>query len=829
MPSRRRTLVACLVIAPACFDPEPVSNGPGGDDDGDTGDSDGMTAGSMTNGSMTNGSMTDASMTDPDTGEDMGTESVSATSPDTGEDSSTGLPEVDCTTDRECVAAFPDLGPCAEPRCVEDMCAAVAINEGGDCDDGDVCNGPDACTEGECTHGPALDCDDTESCTDDTCDPVAGCQWTPVPDGTDCDDGNLCNGAASCESGACSNPGPLVCNDGNPCTSDACDAVRGCPYDPVADDTPCADAFGCNGDETCQDGACANAPDVVCDDVNDCTSDACVEPGVCQFTNLPEFSACGDAGQCLGGNCACFVAGTMVDTEEGPRAIETIAAGDRVATYDQVTGAVTYAPILRLEIHAHDASELMEVRLDDGHTLGVTADHHFWVDGDGWVRARELERADALRTADGTMQRVAAVASLAAEPASCEATRVYNVVVDETKTYFVGDAGVLVHSCSELPPLNYGDPEAFAAWGTDAAVARPPLVVFQGLTGALVRVDRPGSSAATTSAIECPSFAPWAVHAGVHGDDHVVLDVSDASLRLVSMDALADSSAPCRERAGVRVPLHGGGQAYAGLVADDRVFVSYFDGNRVSEYAFATDGTLAHAREHELVADRSLGLSDMLVAGDALFVAASGYVCFGRECDRHFAEPYLVAVPLARGEATRLGTADPNPSGLFRHPLTDAAYVLNTGTFEGGEGSVQRILRGPALGPEIRMPDHARIGRAFALGERHAGLLAMSGDHLYVLDTIEDELVAIFAFDGETFTKLPVALESVGERTRADLHAVVPDPVDARAFFFADSKNEQLVHVTFDPRTLAIEVRGRSPLSRPGRRTVPSWMVWSTR
>ena len=104
----------------------------------------------------------------------------------------------------------------------------------------------------------------------------------------------------------------------------------------------------------------------------------------------------------------------------------------------------------------------------------------------------------------------------------------------------------------------------------------------------------------------------------------------------------------------------------------------------------------------------------------------------------------------------------------------------------------------------------------------------MSGDHLYVLDTIEDEIVAIVAFDGESFTRVPVASESVPERTRADLHAVVPDPVDARAFFFADSKNEQLVHVTFDPKTLELDVRARSPLSVDGRRTVPSWAVWST-
>jgi hypothetical protein len=44
-------------------------------------------------------------------------------------------------------------------------------------DDGNVCNGPEHCDPKlGCVSGPALNCDDGDPCTDDTCDPLLGCQ-----------------------------------------------------------------------------------------------------------------------------------------------------------------------------------------------------------------------------------------------------------------------------------------------------------------------------------------------------------------------------------------------------------------------------------------------------------------------------------------------------------------------------------------------------------------------------------------------------------------------------------------------------------------------------
>lgn len=50
----------------------------------------------------------------------------------------------------------------------------------------------------------------------------------------ECDDAVFCNGAEICSSGACFAGSPPSCNDGNPCTTDACDpGLNGCLHDPV--------------------------------------------------------------------------------------------------------------------------------------------------------------------------------------------------------------------------------------------------------------------------------------------------------------------------------------------------------------------------------------------------------------------------------------------------------------------------------------------------------------------------------------------------------------------------------------------------------------------
>lgn len=71
-----------------------------------------------------------------------------------------------------------------------------------------------------------------------------------------CDDHDACTTGESIQAASCTCGGgtPLSCDDGNPCTAEACDAATGCSNPPVADGTSCGSGL------VCQTGACITAP-----------------------------------------------------------------------------------------------------------------------------------------------------------------------------------------------------------------------------------------------------------------------------------------------------------------------------------------------------------------------------------------------------------------------------------------------------------------------------------------------------------------------------------------------------------------------------------------
>ncbi len=141
----------------------------------------------------------------------------------------------------------------------------------GDCDDGVFCNGVEICQNGTCFSGPAPCTDDGLACTL-TCD----------------DDSDQCNtlevGSCLIDS-ICRSDGSI--HPDNPCLT--CLAVS----NPLAwsnnDAGSCSDDEFCNGAETCQDGACAAGAAPCADDALECTltcdeaTEACnqVQPGFC--------------------------------------------------------------------------------------------------------------------------------------------------------------------------------------------------------------------------------------------------------------------------------------------------------------------------------------------------------------------------------------------------------------------------------------------------------------------------------------------------------------------------------------------------------------------
>ena len=210
------------------------------------------------------------------------------------------------------------------------------------CDDGfDCCQGAvSPCTttcgstgtqtcDGGCNLGSCVPPFELCNTVDDDCDGAVdesscgACMDTP-----DCDDGNPCNGAETCERGACTPGTALVCNDGVPCTVDSCNPSTGCVATP--DDRFCTDGNFCNGAETCTATGCQPGTPPLCDDGDACTENACIgaAPGMCVATTL-------DADDDGYGALACAAVGGVPNTDcddtrsaVSPGATETCNARD---------------------------------------------------------------------------------------------------------------------------------------------------------------------------------------------------------------------------------------------------------------------------------------------------------------------------------------------------------------------------------------------------------------------------------------------------------------------------------------------------------------------
>ena len=150
--------------------------------------------------------------------------------------------------------------------------------------------------------------------------------------------------------------------------------------------------------------------------------------------------------------CKCFVAGTMVQTKDGPVAIEKLKVGDLVVARDETTGETAFKPVLRLVRNG----EKKVVRLTfvnaagKAESLGVTLEHPFMADGKHWIAAGQLKPGDRLMALDGGLLTVKSVARYRVRH------HTYNFEVGDFHTYFVGFEGAWVHNaglCDLLPAV----------------------------------------------------------------------------------------------------------------------------------------------------------------------------------------------------------------------------------------------------------------------------------------------------------------------------------------------------------------------------------------
>ena len=142
----------------------------------------------------------------------------------------------------------------------------------------------------------------------------------------------------------------------------------------------------------------------------------------------------------------CFIAGTRISTPTGEKTIENIAVGDSVYAVNPETGEMGVKKVSRT--FKKQTSTLYHV-VTANEEIVTTDEHPFWVNGRGWVVARELAPGNALCLQDG---KTAEIINVFVEQLSSPVF-VYNFEVEDWHTYFVGSDKILVHNKCSLTKI----------------------------------------------------------------------------------------------------------------------------------------------------------------------------------------------------------------------------------------------------------------------------------------------------------------------------------------------------------------------------------------
>ncbi|MBR2138163.1 MAG: hypothetical protein IKC22_07500 [Bacilli bacterium] len=133
----------------------------------------------------------------------------------------------------------------------------------------------------------------------------------------------------------------------------------------------------------------------------------------------------------------CFVAGTLVMTKQGLKAIEEIQVGDQVLSYNDNLEIFEYKDVI--EVYNNEATELCHIHTEAEEI--VCTPNHSILTADGWKVASELTSKDSIKTSIGFVQ----VKSIEIEQLK-EKINVYNFNVLGYHTYVVGDGLLVVHN-----------------------------------------------------------------------------------------------------------------------------------------------------------------------------------------------------------------------------------------------------------------------------------------------------------------------------------------------------------------------------------------------
>ena len=137
----------------------------------------------------------------------------------------------------------------------------------------------------------------------------------------------------------------------------------------------------------------------------------------------------------------CFVAGTLVWMGDGTtKPIEQVRVGDTVLSKNEQTGEVAAKKVLHTSVRQNIWTR--KLSFDNGAILETTDEHPLYVEGRGFVKAKEVGIGSSIVTRAGPSAKVVGV------EADVRRATVYNFTVDEFHNYFVGSQALWVHNTS---------------------------------------------------------------------------------------------------------------------------------------------------------------------------------------------------------------------------------------------------------------------------------------------------------------------------------------------------------------------------------------------
>lgn len=166
----------------------------------------------------------------------------------------------------------------------------------------------------------------------------------------------------------------------------------------------------------------------------------------------------------------CFTEDTPVLTDQGFKPISSLIVGEKVYSFDEISGTSAYKEITQVNVGTSDA--VVSVMIDSGSNIEATPTHPF-LTSNGWKNASELNVGDQLFTSSGDYRTVVSTECISLD----SPIEVYSLCIEDYHTFAVGDSGIIVHNKCK-PNEKYANDTYKFPEGTPQAAKYPNSVPF---------------------------------------------------------------------------------------------------------------------------------------------------------------------------------------------------------------------------------------------------------------------------------------------------------------------------------------------------------------